>query len=207
MCYFIRMTRSEAGKLGALISCPRIRQEALRLYYLKPQICKYCEKVIRVPDGGKISEVRGKVFCSSSCSASFNNRRRILETKPCRHCGQPRGKGAKYFCSIDCDSKNRVKGIIERWLQGDHTGSKSGGVISAPVRRWCIDRAKGKCQKCGWNKLNRSTGQSPLEVHHKNGNWKDNSPSNLQVLCPNCHSLTPTFRSLNKGNGRPSRRG
>ena len=29
---------------------------------------------------------------------------------------------------------------------------------------------------------------------------------NLKILCPNCHSLTPTFGALNKGNGRELRR-
>ena len=30
----------------------------------------------------------------------------------------------------------------------------------------------------------------PLELHHVNGNCFDNRIENLQLLCPNCHSLT-----------------
>lgn len=33
----------------------------------------------------------------------------------------------------------------------------------------------------------------PLELHHINGNYKDNSLDNLQILCSNCHSLEPNF--------------
>lgn len=33
-----------------------------------------------------------------------------------------------------------------------------------------------------------------LEIHHINGNRKDNSLENLQLLCPNCHSYTPNWR-------------
>ena len=30
-----------------------------------------------------------------------------------------------------------------------------------------------------------------LELHHKDGNRYNNKLDNLQVLCPNCHALTP----------------
>lgn len=32
-----------------------------------------------------------------------------------------------------------------------------------------------------------------LELHHKNGNSKDNRIENLEFLCPNCHALTQTY--------------
>lgn len=38
----------------------------------------------------------------------------------------------------------------------------------------------------------------PLELHHINGNNKDNRLENLQLLCPNCHALTDNFRGKNK---------
>ena len=37
----------------------------------------------------------------------------------------------------------------------------------------------------------------PLELDHINGNNKDNRLVNLRLLCPNCHALTPTYRSRN----------
>ncbi|MFJ2741616.1 HNH endonuclease [Streptomyces sp. NPDC087440] len=33
-----------------------------------------------------------------------------------------------------------------------------------------------------------------LEVDHMNGDWWDNRPENLQLLCPNCHAVTDTYR-------------
>lgn len=38
----------------------------------------------------------------------------------------------------------------------------------------------------------------PIELHHINGDIQDNSLSNLQILCLNCHAQTPNFRIKNK---------
>ena len=64
-----------------------------------------------------------------------------------------------------------------------------------------------ECSRCGWKERHPLTGHVPIEVEHIDGNWKNNAPSNLTLLCPNCHSLTPTFRALNRGKGRADRRG
>lgn len=52
-----------------------------------------------------------------------------------------------------------------------------------------------KCECCGLTEWL----QQPinLEVHHKDGNRSNNDLSNLQLLCPNCHSYTPTFSRKN----------
>lgn len=50
-----------------------------------------------------------------------------------------------------------------------------------------------KCEICGLEKWNNQ--KIPLELHHINGNNKDNSLNNLQLLCPNCHALTDNYRN------------
>jgi hypothetical protein len=39
----------------------------------------------------------------------------------------------------------------------------------------------------------------PLELNHINGDHGDNAKSNLELLCPNCHALTPHYRVKKEG--------
>jgi hypothetical protein len=48
------------------------------------------------------------------------------------------------------------------------------------------------CKAKTWNDL-----PIPLELHHINGNNKDNRIENLTILCPNCHAQTSTYRGKN----------
>ena len=41
-----------------------------------------------------------------------------------------------------------------------------------------------------------------LELDHINGDSFNNDVNNLRLLCPNCHSITNTFRGRNKNTGR-----
>jgi len=92
-------------------------------------------------------------------------------------------------------------------MEGTETGSngnKSIG-ISSHVRRYVLERADYKCEKCGvgnvWNGKPLT-----LQIDHIDGNYKNNKPGNHRVLCPNCHTQTSTYGSRNAGNGRTHNR-
>lgn len=61
-----------------------------------------------------------------------------------------------------------------------------------------LSKTNYKCELCGWGEINPYTNTFPLEIHHKDGDYRNNEESNLQVLCPNCHSLTSTAKGANK---------
>ena len=66
---------------AAKVSNDNRRKKALEDYYKSPNICKCCGEIIKITENQKPSEVRKKVFCGSSCSASFNNREREKKQK------------------------------------------------------------------------------------------------------------------------------
>ena len=43
-------------------------------------------------------------------------------------------------------------------------------------------------------------------LDHIDGNSSDNSRANVRLVCPNCDSQLPTYKSRNRGNGRHFRR-
>jgi 5-methylcytosine-specific restriction endonuclease McrA len=74
----------------------------------------------------------------------------------------------------------------------------NGYSLSNNIRRYLFEKNNFRCEKCGWNEVHCKTGLVPLQVHHIDGNSKNNLENNLQLLCPNCHSLTENYGSRNK---------
>jgi hypothetical protein len=123
--------------------------------------------------------------------------------KKCIYCGEIyKGSGKKY-CSNQCQNDdlrmNRVKG----WLNGDHSGMR-GKTSTARWIKWYLIKERGeKCELCDWNERNPFTNNIPIELEHIDGDFTNNHIDNLKLICPNCHSLTSTYKSLNNGKGRP----
>ena len=63
-------------------------------------------------------------------------------------------------------------------------------------RRRVFEEQDYRCNRC---KINEWQGMPIiLELEHKDGDNQNNTRENLEGLCPNCHSLTPTWRGRNK---------
>lgn len=148
------------------------------------------------------SEIKKHTFCSSSCSATFFNKTKIL-SKKCLHCLKDfhpyRGGNRSKYCSVLCSSNQKRKLCYDEIEQG-----KVNGHSRSTLRSYLKLKRGNKCQLCGiteWQNL-------PLVVilDHINGNSDDNSMENLRLICSNCDANLPTYKSKNRGNGREYRR-
>jgi hypothetical protein len=197
------MSKSEAGILGSKkskITQRRKHDEFVAEYLKKPKLCVYCQKEMEF-------DKRRNDFCSRTCSAIQNNLERGFNSKnirKCLLCGNTT-KNSK-FCSIPCRVEYDQNYFIEEWLNGRIDGVISNGMgVSSYIRKWIMEQNGNCCSICGWCEVNPVTNRVPIQLDHIDGNSENNDPSNLRLLCPNCHSLTPNFGSLNIGNGRKYR--
>lgn len=122
----------------------------------------------------------------------------------CLNCGKTLVKGQNKYCSNKCQKDFEYKQYIQRWKNGLETGLIGQYGISSHIRRYLLEKYNNKCQKCGWGEQNIYTNSIPLEVHHKDGDYRNNQEDNLELLCPNCHSLTENYKSANR-KGREGR--
>ena len=76
--------------------------------------------------------------------------------------------------------------------------------LSNHIRKYLFKKNNNKCELCNWGEINPYTKTIPLEIHHIDGNYTNNFEENLQVLCPNCHSLTSNYKNANN-QGRDGR--
>ncbi len=130
------------------------------------------------------------------------------QIKMCISCGTQLAKYETKYCSNRCQAAYNYSQNIEKWKSGLLSGGR--GVkarnMSGYIKRYLIAKFGEKCIICGWNQKHQITKRVPLEIDHIDGNSENNKEENLRLICPNCHSLSPTFRNLNRGHGRTWRK-
>ena len=120
----------------------------------------------------------------------------------CLNCGKAL-EGSHKYCSNKCQMDYEYKQWVTKYKE-DNSIAKSTkwGQIPKVLKRYIFEKFENKCCKCGWHEVNPYTNTIPLEIDHIDGNAENNSEDNLQLICPNCHSLTSTYRGANRGHGR-----
>lgn len=160
----------------------------IKTYNLNPKLCPECLKPIPY---GKDKRI---VCCSQKCAAKhgiLGGKRKGNPRRYCKRCNKPLSYNTKgEYCK-------KCKSIVETEYRIEHHLP----ITEERLRRYLKNIRGHKCEECKlttWN--NKSI---PLDVHHIDGNWKNNKLTNLKLLCKNCHALTDSYGSKNIGNGRP----
>lgn len=122
----------------------------------------------------------------------------------CLNCNTQILNNRKY-CSNKCQREYQYKKYIENWKKGLENGMRGSYQISMHIKTYLFDKYNNKCSLCGWGEVNPYTKNIPLEIEHIDGNYRNNVENNLTLLCPNCHSLTSTYKGANLEHGRKSR--
>jgi hypothetical protein len=122
--------------------------------------------------------------------------------KKCINCkAEYKGSAIKY-CSYKCQQDFQRNEKISLWLSGSHDGMRGKTSTSNWIKGYLIKLHGNKCLSCGWCEVNEFTKNVPIELEHIDGDFTNNKIENLTLLCPNCHSLTSTYKGANK-KGRP----
>jgi len=106
-----------------------------------------------------------------------------------------------HFLGQKANSGSRHKGCPKRrsWQETliRRAGSKETGYI---LREALIASGRPyRCETEGCTIADQWLGKKiRLQVHHEDGDWLNNEPSNLKFHCPNCHSQTPNYCSGNR---------
>jgi hypothetical protein len=148
--------------------------------------------------------------------------------KTCNKCGnefEP-SKGLVSYCSLKCrNSRERSDDIKKKisdsllvsqkakeahenrdWnsISAKYNETIKARLLAEDFNKLKFERIKlrvlyeqdEKCNRCG---ISEWLGQKiTLELEHKDGNHFNNDRQNLEILCPNCHALTDTWRGRNK---------
>lgn len=132
-------------------------------------------------------------YCSRSCA---NSRCWSAEVNQARSVKLAGRKGNNRPADLEKWKENVKKAWLEKYnaTPFDQLGSEN-------RRRRVFEEQNFCCNRCGlseWQGVKLT-----LELDHKDGNTANNKRDNLEGLCPNCHSITDTWRGRNK----PARNG
>lgn len=224
------MSYSDAGRLGAEKTkafMAKVHADYVQRYLQNPRHCKCCGSII--PYGQ-----RTNIFCSKSCSAKFNNAKRIVipKIKPpkkpkrnptieikekevilCEVCGNPIEGHGKRFCSLECSSKfskMRKASKLNSYIMETGEFPKGSGITNSgevnrrQVRKYLEEKFGHRCSICGNTEWMGKP--IPLVVDHIDGNPLNCKVDNFRLVCGNCDMQLDTYKGKNKGNGRAWRK-
>jgi endogenous inhibitor of DNA gyrase (YacG/DUF329 family) len=117
-------------------------------YNLNPVKCKQCQTALSYKD----SQLK-KIFCGHSCSATYNNLRKVskyglFKCAGCEIESLPKRQNQYKYCSSKCQQDQIYNTFINDWLAGKESGIKKNGTKGA-IKRYILAEQSNKCNHCG----------------------------------------------------------
>lgn len=160
---------------------------------MEDKICCNCNKEF-TPDSKR------RKFCNQVCATTFNNkhRNRKRSNKNCLFCKKifyPFSSRVK-FCTVRCSADH--KSLIAYQNVTNNTGET---YSPRCAKKHILKEQENKCIIC---KCSHTWNDQLLIfiLDHIDGDSTNNKRENLRLVCPNCDSQLPTYKSKNKNSGR-----
>lgn len=162
--------------------------------------CANCgKKILKIPAQVKLNKT-GLFFCDRRCKNQAQHEKKLFDKTKILNCYKCGGsveadyRASKKLCK-KCNPPTRPKEKIDfhKVLLGEiiikYYNSFRKFLLKTGLKQ-------NKCDDCGISKWRGK----PLivQIHHDDGNIYNNKLENLKMLCPNCHSQTPTWGTKNK---------
>jgi len=129
-----------------------------------------------------------------------------MKTFKCKNCGKEKDvshRNTNTYCSIKCQQTYLREQKKIKFLNNEYVGKKLFYRTGEWTRQIVEDRYGNHCASCGITDHNGKP--ITLEVNHIDGRAYNNQIDNLELLCPNCHSQTKTYKNFNKNSDRTYR--
>lgn len=156
--------------------------------------CDECDKEFKSYRG-----LNGHKRIHGQSNGSYSNPRKTQTTHyNCLNCGQigeyhpatSRGK----FCSSTCQHDYNWKTIYVPLIECGQSSNKR------HLKKYIKEVRGDKCEDCGQLPIHNNKPLT-LQLDHVDGDSDNDILSNLRLLCPNCHTQTPTFCSKKNSKG------
>ncbi len=157
---------------------------------------KYTREILEpiIHESKSIADVLRKLGLATNCGGVHAHISTVIKKS---------GINTSHFLGVRSNcGDNHKGGVRKRSSEEILVKHEKGWRESSSILRRAL-KAIGREYKCSCGQGSEWNGKPlRLQIEHKNGNNLDNRPNNLEYLCPNCHTQTPTYGKIKESGGQ-----